>query len=153
MAPPPPPRLVDNSQIKSAELLDPRPLFLHAYVWPFTIAWPAFLSIYLDQDRYDTYIGGQEWTFVWVGTIITFQSLFWLMTHWNINIKALFTATKARSIDQAQLIKVVPIANAGSPDICKLDREKVSTPPTHIPPTQAQARAQAQDLVRVVPLS
>lgn len=135
--PPPPPRLVDNSQIQSAELLNSRPLFLHAYIWPFTIAWPAFLAVYLHQDRYDTYIGASEWTFVWVGTIITFQSLFWLMTHWNINLKALFTASKARSVDQAELIKVVPIANAGSADICTLDREKVSSPPMSNPLTQA----------------
>lgn len=123
---PSPPGLVDNSQIKSAELLSPRPLFLHAYVWPFTIAWPIFLSIYLDSERYDAYIGGQEWTFVWMGTIITFQSLFWLTTHWSVNIKALFTASTAKSVDQAQLIKVIPIANAGAAEICKLDREKVS---------------------------
>lgn len=124
---PPPPRIVDNSQIKSAELLNPRPLFLHAYVWPFTIAWPIFLAFYLSPDLYEAYIGAEEWTFVWTGTIITFQSLFWLTTHWSVNLKAVFTASKARSIDQAQLIKVIPIANAGSADICKLDREKVSS--------------------------
>lgn len=127
MAPPPPPRLVDNPQIKFAELLNPRPLFLHAYVWPFTIAWPVFLAFYLSPDLYEAYIGAEEWTFVWMGTIITFQSLFWLTTHWSVNLKAVFTASKAHSVDQAQLIKVIPIANAGIADICELDREKVSS--------------------------
>lgn len=122
--------LVDNPQIKSADLLSPQPLFLHAYVWPFTIAWPVFLYYYLSDERYDQYIGGQEWTFVWMGTIITFQSLFWLCTHWSVNLKALFTAKKATSINEAELIKVIPIANAGAADICKLQRENIDGQPT-----------------------
>lgn len=126
MAPPPPPAtLVDNSQIKHAELLCHRPLFLHAYVWPFTIVWPIFLAFYLSPDLYDKHIGGQEWTFVWMGTIITFQSLFWLSTHWSVDLRALFTARKASSLEEAQLIKVLPVANAGIADICELVREKV----------------------------
>lgn len=118
---------MDNSQIKSAELLSPRPLFLHAYVWPFAIAWPVFLAFYLSPELYDKHIGGQEWTFVWTGAIITFQSLFWLSTHWSVNLRGIFTATTAKSVNEAQLIKIIPIANAGAADICPLDREKVSS--------------------------
>lgn len=125
---PPPTRLVDNSQIQSAELLSPRPLFLHAYVWPFAIAWPVFLAFYLSPELYDKHVGGQEWTFVWMGTIITFQSLAWLSTHWSVNLRGIFTATAAKSVQDAQLIKVIPVANAGTADICQLDREKVSFP-------------------------
>lgn len=123
----PSPRLVENQQIQSSELLSPRPFFLHAYVWPFTIVWPAFLSVYLSTERYDRYIGGEEFTFVWVGTIITIQSLVWLTTHWSVNLRAAFTTNKASSVQDAQLIKVVPVANAGSADICKIDRERVSS--------------------------
>lgn len=122
---PPLSTLVDNPQIQSAKLLTPRPLFLHAYVWPFTIAWPIFLAFYLNPELYDRYIGGPEWTFVWVGTILTFQSLFWLSTHWSVNLKAAFTASTVNSVDQAELIQVVPIVNAGSADICPLEREQV----------------------------
>ncbi|KAL6240001.1 hypothetical protein BDW75DRAFT_226706 [Aspergillus navahoensis] len=96
---------------------------LHTYVWPFLIIWPAFFAFYLSPERYDTYIQGQEWTFVYSGTIITLQSLLWLMTKWNINIRTLFTATKARSPDSAQLIKVIPEANSGSAEICRLLRD------------------------------
>ncbi|ROW16608.1 hypothetical protein VPNG_01618 [Cytospora leucostoma] len=125
MAPPPPGTLVDNPQVKSAELLCHRPLFLHAYVWPFTIVWPVFFAFYLTPELYDKHIGGQEWTFVWTGTIITFQSLFWLSTHWSVDLRALFTARKASSLAEAQLIKVIPAANAGIADICELQREQV----------------------------
>lgn len=125
MAPTP---LVDNAQIKHAELLRPLPLYLHTYIWPFAFVWPVFLRYYLSQELYDQYIGGEEWTFVWCAAIITVQSLFWLSTHWSVNLAARFKATKAKNIEDAQLIKVLPIANAGSGEICQLVRDKVLFP-------------------------
>ncbi|KAL2173165.1 uncharacterized protein P884DRAFT_102491 [Thermothelomyces heterothallicus CBS 202.75] len=117
--------LVDNEQIQSAELLRPLPLYQHAYVWPFAIIWPVFLRYYLTPELYEKHIQAPEWTFVWVGTIVTCQTLVWLCTHWSVNLNAAFTAKKARSVDDALLIKVIPAANAGSADICKLERTKV----------------------------
>lgn len=125
--------LVDNSQIKHAELLSPLPLHFHLYVWPFAIAWPVFLRYFLTPDLYEKHIGAPEWTFVWVGSIITVQALVWLSTHWSVNLEARFKASKASDIQSAQLIKVLPIANAGSGEICKLIRDKVrsSAPANH----------------------
>ena len=117
--------LVDNSQIKDAQLLKPLPLYQHAYIWPFAVIWPVFLRFYLSPELYDKYIHAPEWTFVWVGTIVTFQALVWLCTHWSVNLNAAFTAKKARDIKDAQLIKVIPIANAGAAEICKLVEDKV----------------------------
>ena len=117
--------LVDNSQIRSAELLSPLALQWHAYVWPFVIIWPIFLRYFLTPELYEQHIGAPEWTFVWVGSIVTVQTLLWLCTHWSVNLKAIFTAKKANSVETAQLIKVIPIANAGTADICKLLRENV----------------------------
>jgi hypothetical protein len=117
--------LVDNPQIKQAELLRPLPFFLHAYVWPFAFAWPVFLRYYMSQDLYDKHIGGEEWTFVWMGSIITVQSLVWLSTHWSVNLEARLRASKVMTIDEASLIKVIPVANAGSAEVCKLVRDKV----------------------------
>jgi manganese-transporting P-type ATPase len=118
--------LVDNPQIKSAELLSPLPLYLHAYVWPFVVIWPVFLRYYLTPALYEKHIQSSEWTFVWCGSIITVQSLVWLSTNWSVDLKGSFTASKSKSIDDAQLIKVIPTANAGVADICKLSRDKVS---------------------------
>ena len=114
---------MDDNQIKYASLHNPLPVQLHTFVWPFLIIWPLFFAFYLSPERYDKYIQGQEWTFVWSGTIITVQSLLWLMTKWNINIETLFTATRAKSLDSAQFIKVIPDANAGSAEICPLVHE------------------------------
>ena len=85
--------LVDNPQIKQASLHNPLPLQLHTYIWPFLIIWPAFSAIYFSPQRYEQYIQSSEWTFVWIASITTFQSLFWLMTHWNVNLKSAFTTT------------------------------------------------------------
>lgn len=115
--------LVDNPFIASATLHNPLPLYLHTYIWPFVIIWPIFLRYFLTPDLYDKHIGGSEWTFVWCGTIITAQSLLWLCTHWNVNLKAIFTSTKAKTVQDAKLIKVLPVANAGASEICKIDRD------------------------------
>lgn len=67
---------------------------------------------------------------MWCGTIITVQSLVWLCTHWNVNLKSLFTSVSAKTVQDAKLIKVIPVANAGSADICNIVRDNVSLPLT-----------------------
>ena len=119
------PPLVDEPQIKSATLHNPLPFFAHLYVWPFLFVWPAFLAYYLSEERYTKYIGAQEWTFVWTASILTLQSLAWLATKWNVNVDALFTATKASDVRISRLIKVIPVENAGSAEICTLERDTV----------------------------
>ncbi|KAG4418478.1 hypothetical protein IFR04_008372 [Cadophora malorum] len=116
-------RLVDNPLIASATLHNPLPLYLHSYIWPFAIIWPVFFRYYLSEELYSKHIGAQEWTFVWCGTIITAQSLVWLCTHWNVNLRSLFTSTSATKVHDAKLIKVIPTTNAGSPDICEIVRD------------------------------
>jgi cation-transporting ATPase 13A1 len=117
--------LVDNPQIAAATLHNPLPLYFHTYIWPFAIIWPVFFRYYLDQKLYDIHIGGQEWTFVWSGAIVTAQSLVWLSTNWNVNLLSLFTTRKADSVAEASLIKVLPVTNAGSSEICKIVRDNV----------------------------
>lgn len=103
------------------------PIWLHTYVWPFAIIWPVFLRFYLSADLYDKHIGGQEWTFVWCGIITTVQTLVWLCTHWNVNLRALFTSISAKKVSEAKLIKVIPVTNAGSPEICEIVRDTVGS--------------------------
>jgi cation-transporting ATPase 13A1 len=54
------------------------------------------------------------------------QSLVWLSTNWNVNLKSLFTSTSAKTVEEAKLIKVLPVANAGSSEICKIIRDNVN---------------------------
>lgn len=119
---------VKSSQIQSATLHNSLPLYLHTYIWPFLFVWPVFFAIYLSTEYYSKYIGGPEWTFVWAGSIITIQSLTWLTTKWNVNFDALFTTLSAKEVNSAQHIKVIPVTNAGSAEICPLIRDTVSKP-------------------------
>ena len=82
------------------------PIHLRLYVWPFTILWPIFFALYFDQDRYDDYIDGQEWTFVWVATIGSLQSLAWLSTKWSVDLATSFTYSKTTSVDDAEYVKI-----------------------------------------------
>lgn len=118
------PRLVDNEQIAQASLHNPLPAYLRAYVWPFTILWPIFLAFYFNQNLYDDYIDGQEWTFVWIATIGSLQALAWLSTKWSVNVDTSFTCTKATKVDDAELIKIIPTVNSGAPAICRIERKK-----------------------------
>ncbi|KAI9668948.1 MAG: hypothetical protein M1817_005171 [Caeruleum heppii] len=118
------PSLVNDPQIQSASLHNPLPFYLHTYIWPFLVIWPVFFAFYLSPERYEKHIQSSEWTFVWSGSILTFQALTWLSTHWNVGLKTLFTSTKASNVSSARLIKVVPVANAGSAEICPLIRDK-----------------------------
>jgi len=117
--------LVEDAKIRHASLHNPLPLQLHTYIWPFLILWPAFSAVYYSPQRYEQYIQSSEWTFVWVASITTLQSLLWLMTHWNVNLKSAFTTTVAQDVRSAQLIKVQPIKNAGAAEICELVRDNV----------------------------
>lgn len=117
--------LVEDSQIQSSSLSNPLPLFFHFYVWPFVFVWPAFSAIYLSQESYDKYIGGSEWTFVWLASIITVQGLIWLSTFWSVEVAIAFTSLKTKTVEQAKEIKLIPVENAGKAEICKLERDDV----------------------------
>lgn len=118
--------LVDSPQITSAALLNPVPPFLRLYNWPFAAAYPAFFSIYLRQSSYDHYLGSQEWTVLYFGAILSVQALIWLGCHWSVGWRACVTASKAQDVRTAGLIKVIPVANSGSADICPLVHDKSS---------------------------
>ena len=47
------------------------------------------------------------------------------MTKWNVNLDALFTTTKSSDVRNSRLIKVVPVENAGSAEICPLITDTV----------------------------
>lgn len=62
----------------------------------------------------------------------------WLTTKWNVGIDSLFTTVKARDVPSARLIKVIPVTNAGSAEICMIDRDTVSE--FYQPPKSALTR-------------
>lgn len=113
--------IVASLAIQKAELLVPKPYFLRPYVWPFSIIYPIFFQIYF--QHYDKYIGGKEWTFVYTITIVSFNLLFWLMPHWNLDINAKFNYSKVDKIADASFIKITPAPNSGVGEISEINRE------------------------------
>lgn len=84
-----------------------------------------FARLYYSEALYAKYITGPEFVTLWLGAIITFQALLWLATFWSTSVLTLFTTTQASSVDEADLIKVQPIENSGSAEICRIEREIV----------------------------
>jgi cation-transporting ATPase 13A1 len=113
--------LIDNAAVKTAELLRPREFAQRIYIWPFMILYPFFLQIY--WYKYDEYIKGSEWTFVYLGSIITLHSVLMLAPNWNIAIDALFNYVKVVSLEDATHILIQPAANAGAGAIVSVSRE------------------------------
>lgn len=113
--------LVNNPTVQKAELLVSKPLMVRPYIWPFAIIYPVFLQIYL--NHYDTYIKGQEWTFVYLMALGSFNMLFWLMPFWNMDINSKFNYNSVQSLDEAKYIKITPMPNSGVGEICEILRE------------------------------
>src|SRR5277367_4982119 len=84
-------KLVSSTLISSLSLHNPLPRWAHAYVLPFIPLYPIFGAVW--SFKYDEYIGSEEWTFVYLGTIITLNALTWLFVQWSVTFEALFTAT------------------------------------------------------------
>ncbi|KAF3989099.1 hypothetical protein FT663_03770 [Candidozyma haemuli var. vulneris] len=114
--------VVLNPTIQDAQLLVPKSIIARPYVWPFAIIYPIFAQIYL--NHYDEYIGGSEWTFVYLITICSLNALFWLMPHWNIDVEARFNYVPVKTIEEASHIKITPIVNAGIGEMCPIKREQ-----------------------------
>ena len=85
-------KLVSSTLISSLSLHNPLPRWAHAYVLPFIPLYPIFGAVW--SFKYDEYIGSEEWTFVYLGSIITLNALTWLFVQWSVTFEALFTATK-----------------------------------------------------------
>lgn len=113
--------LVHNSEIQRAELLSPKSLLTRLYVWPFGILYPVFFQVYF--NHYDTYIGGSEWTFVYMMAIVSLNMLLWLMPHWNLDIDAKFNYFPVSSVLEASHVKITPVPNSGIGEICQIQRE------------------------------
>lgn len=118
-------RLVHNPAVAEAQLLVSRLFVLRIYVWPFTVAYPVFLQIYLNY--YDTYIGGLEWTFVYSMAVVSVNLLLWLMPHWNIDVDARFNYNQTQDVNLAKFIKITPAPNSGVGEICEIHREQLAS--------------------------
>ncbi|KAB8281294.1 hypothetical protein B0I72DRAFT_90095 [Yarrowia lipolytica] len=104
--------LVSSPSIASASLHRELSSLVKLYIWPFVILYPIFTYAYV--LKYDTWITGQEWTFLFLGSIMTTHALTWLGTHWNVNFKSAVESRLVSDIKDADLIKLFPAPNCGA---------------------------------------
>jgi len=116
-----------SPEIESIVLLRLRPLITHTYVFPFIFAYPlAAYAYFVEYDRYLRSVDGesQEWTFLLCVTVFGGHALSWLATRWNTTIRQAATSFRVDDINKADLVKVIPKPNKGTPAFCPILRSK-----------------------------
>ncbi|CDF90956.1 probable cation-transporting ATPase 1 [Zygosaccharomyces bailii ISA1307] len=116
----PPKSLVASPLVRDSRLLSPKPFLSRPYVLFFLPLYATFAHIYYKQ--YDRYIKGSEWTFVYLGTIISLNVLVWLMPEWNVGIEAGFKFITATELAEATHILIKTTENNGADDIVEIHR-------------------------------
>ncbi|ORX58242.1 cation-transporting ATPase [Hesseltinella vesiculosa] len=110
--------LIQSPRIASASLLVPLSRQWHLYVWPFMILYPLFMYAYYIE--YDTYLRSEEWTFVYLVSILVLHGLTFLSGQWSVSIKARTTCLKESDVRKATKIMIQPFRYQGTGTICDL---------------------------------
>ncbi|KAJ2512004.1 putative cation-transporting ATPase 1 [Coemansia sp. RSA 1939] len=110
--------LVQGKAVESATLHRRLPVFQHAYVWPFTFVYPAWLYIY--TVRYDEILGSQEFTALSLLGVVMSHALVFLMCQWSVNINALLTCQSVDSPYDAEIVKVLAASHFGKNAMCPM---------------------------------
>lgn len=115
-----PKSFVSSPLVRDSRLLVPKPVFSRPYVLFFFPLYATFAHLYLQQ--YDRYIQGPEWTFVYLGGIISLNVLVMLMPAWNVKMAAGFNYSTAADLEEATHILIHTTANNGSDGIVEIQR-------------------------------
>lgn len=118
-----------SSEIARTELRVTVPRWTHLYAAPFLSLYPLFAYAY--YVKYDEWIMSEEWTFLGCVLLGAGHALSFLVTRWNAGAKAWVTTRKARSLQDANCIRIVPVANRGQGEIVPIDKVDPSDPSTY----------------------
>lgn len=84
---------VHSADIAALQLLNPRPWFLHLYIWPYLILYPIATYAYL--YRYEDWLHEEQAnTFLLCLAVGGTQALAWLGTKWNASYRTFASCTK-----------------------------------------------------------
>lgn len=106
------------------------PTELHIYAVPFAALYPVWFFGYFFM--YDQWFKSEEWTFIFTVALLAGHALSFLVTRWSINARALITCLSAKSIDDAQVIRVIPHEHRGEGELVKLERTARPNMPTEV---------------------
>ncbi|KAJ7176571.1 hypothetical protein C8R46DRAFT_1160523 [Mycena filopes] len=120
---------VDSPEIARASLHVRLPFVAHLYAVPFLSLYP--LLAYAYYVKYDDWIVSEEWTFLACVTLGASHALSFLVTKWNGGARAWITTNAAKSVQEADCIRIVPNVHRGQGDIVLLDKKVESDPSTY----------------------
>ncbi|OCH92405.1 endoplasmic reticulum Ca-transporting P-type ATPase [Obba rivulosa] len=120
---------VESNEIAAASLHVSLPWYTHLYTVPFLSLYP--LLAYAYYVEYDDWLQSEEWTFLAVVTLCSSHALSFLFTRWSTDAKAWITTRKARSLEDADCIRLVPAPHRGRGDIVPLAKRDPSDPRTY----------------------
>jgi cation-transporting ATPase 13A1 len=120
---------VHSPEISRASLHVALPWYTHLYTIPFLSLYPVLAYAY--YVKYDEWLRSEEWTFLACVSLGAGHALSFLLTKWSAGARAWITTRKARSIEDADCIRLVPNLHRGQGDIVRLSKKVVSDPTTY----------------------
>ncbi|KII85628.1 hypothetical protein PLICRDRAFT_166290 [Plicaturopsis crispa FD-325 SS-3] len=121
--------VVNSQEIRKASLHVALPVWTHLYTTPFLCLYP--LLAYAYYVKYDDWIRSEEWTFLACVSLGAGHALSYLVTRWSAGAKAWVTTRKARSLEDADCIRLVPHAHRGQGEIVPLIQKDTADASTY----------------------
>ncbi|XP_067057939.1 endoplasmic reticulum transmembrane helix translocase-like isoform X1 [Acropora muricata] len=110
-----------NEELEYVKLYRIRPVLLHFYLLPFIPIYVAWLYLWTVVYGISDYFEAGLIALAVVGLL---QILCCLFCHWSVHVRCFFTCSAETSAAVATVIKVVPTANNGSPELLNLHHEQ-----------------------------
>ncbi|KAJ7049439.1 hypothetical protein C8F01DRAFT_1069054 [Mycena amicta] len=120
---------VESPDIARASVHVRLPFIAHLYAVPFLSLYP--LLAYAYYVKYDEWLVSEEWTFLACVTLGSAHALSFLVTRWNGGARAWITTSTAKSIQEADCIRIVPHQHRGQGDIVSIHKKVESDPSTY----------------------
>eukprot|EP00112_Aurelia_sp_Birch-Aquarium-sp1_P014323 Seg3082.2 transcript_id=Seg3082.2/GoldUCD/mRNA.D3Y31 product="Manganese-transporting ATPase 13A1" protein_id=Seg3082.2/GoldUCD/D3Y31 len=113
-----------NKEIDYIRWYRRKEIIFHGYVFPFIIIYGAvfyaWLVVYGALDHF-------ELGCIALAVTGVIQVLTCLSCHWSVHVRCALTCTSENDIDKAEVVKVVPTPNNGSPEVVTLHHEEEPT--------------------------
>ncbi|XP_060069748.1 endoplasmic reticulum transmembrane helix translocase-like [Ylistrum balloti] len=114
-----------NEEVQSVTCYNIRPLILHGYIGPFVLLYSVWFYCWTCVYGLEEYYEAGLIALAFIGFLQILSSLFCL---WSVDVRCVFTCSKAKDADSADWLKVVPTPNNGSTELVKLHHDRSATP-------------------------
>ncbi|KAF7293727.1 Cation-transporting ATPase [Mycena chlorophos] len=121
--------VVQSPDIARATLHVKLPLAAHLYAVPFLSLYPLLAFAY--YVKCDQWMVPENWIFLACMTVGSTHALCFLVTRWSGAARALITTTTAKSLKDADCIRIVPNQHRGQGEIVSLNKKLESDPNTY----------------------